>query len=147
MEDIKPVLYICEQMQAVEIQTTLWRGFRTASPTTIAASAEALWELFGMASRVDDNIACSEIATVFDKKKLHFDDILSREPEFYQGIPSRYLAVLFTGNFRWDHTHSGNPSYLSKGYAAMAERFAKMKDGRLDVRIGDRSPSSGSISW
>jgi hypothetical protein len=141
MEDFKPVLYICEQLQALEIQSSLWRGFRIAIPTTTAASLSSLWELFGMAARVDDNIACSEIATVFERKGLHYDDILSQDPEFYQDIPSRYLAVLFTGNFRWDHKNNGNPANRPKGYTAMAQRFAKMKEGNLDVILGDGPPS------
>lgn len=102
-------------------------------PTCITTdlSIEYLWELFGMAARIEGNVACCEIAAAFHIKNLRYDSILSKQPGFFEGIPSRYLAVLLTGNFQWEHYYVIEQASRPQGFKAVAIQFAKMKGGTL----------------
>jgi hypothetical protein len=143
MDDYKPLLLIAEHLQAFDIQKNLWLGFQDAILADTSTPYLVLWEFFGMAAREDDNTTCSLIILAFLERNLHYDTVLSQRPEFYIGIPSRYLAVLFTGLFRWSHKHAGEPAYKTTGWSALALRFATMKDppSDLDLRIGDGGPT------
>jgi hypothetical protein len=135
MNDYKSLLLISEHLQAPELQSCLWQGFRNRLLTDTSAPFTDLWELFGMAAREDDNLTCSRIILAFHVKDLHYDDVCSQPAERYLGIPSLYLATLFTGNFAWSHKHAGRPAYKVKGFYEMAQRFANMNVGVWELKI------------
>jgi hypothetical protein len=139
-EDFKPLLRICQRMQSEEIQGTLWNGFSKTLSNSKASNLPCtiLWEIFGMASREDDNMACSEIITAFSGKYIvPVGYILSRSPAVCEGIALPYLVTLLQGNFHHTHRHNGDNGYKEVGWSDIAQRFARMKkvphpDGDLD---------------
>jgi hypothetical protein len=146
--DFLTLLQICEQLQATELNSALWEAFGKSIPVNTSMSQASLWELFGLAAREDNHVACSRIIMTFHHKSADFDDLCSQPTEFYQGIPTRYLATLLTGNFRWNHKHAGDPAYKLRGFYSMAHRFATMKDGEPDLKIGNGRPvESGFHGW
>ena len=132
--DYKPLIHISEQLQAAELQDALWNGLRDSLSGPVNAPYSYLWDLFGMAAREDNNLVCSAICKTFFDKEIHFDQVCSQQADWYDCIPSRYLATLLTGHFRWSHEHGGKAAFKQRDFYDLAERFAMMKEGNLDLK-------------
>jgi hypothetical protein len=115
-------------MQADELRSTLWTGFRKTLSNINSLDADTLWEVFGMVATEDDHMACSVIIKALANELVTIDSICARSPSFYEGIPTRYLVTLLVGNFRNTHTHNKQNGYKMVWWPYLAERFARMKE-------------------
>ena len=67
---------------------------------------------------------------------IPYDSVISRQMDFYKGIPSIFLATLLTGNFRYSGTVGGEDVYRARGLYDLSHRFEEMfeEDGEADIR-------------
>jgi hypothetical protein len=132
IDDCLPFIHICDQLLAPKLDAIVWAALGTQLSTTTKFEHVTPWDIFQMAAARRDDQMCGKAVNAFGVHGYTFDDICSQPAYFYEGLSTKYVATLLTGNFKWSHKHSGKPAYAQRGWEAVADRFfnygAKPKD-------------------
>jgi hypothetical protein len=96
----------------------------------------SLGDIFRLAANREDGYVRGKAVAAFQVHGHQYDDICSQSFEFYQDIPIRYLATLLTGNHRYEIKYRGSPTYTQLGWAGIADRFYKLKEGGSNLAAG-----------
>jgi hypothetical protein len=129
LDDCKPLLDICDRLQALDLDKLVWKALTRRLQSTTLFKNLSPWDIFRLAANRGDNHVCGLAITAFQIHGYQFDDICSQPGNFYDGIPSRYLATLLTGNYRWKIKHGGESTYTQLGWREIADRFNKLETG------------------
>jgi hypothetical protein len=131
------ILRTCRYLQMFDFEKILWAGFRKSlRRRDCDVGFGYLWVMFRLAAGARDHNACSDIIMLFHDMDIPYDDVISRQMDFYEGIPSDFLATLLTGNFRYSGTVGGKDGYRERGFEDLSHRFEEMweAEGCADLR-------------
>ena len=94
--------------------------------------------MFTLAAGARDHNACSDIIMLFHEMDIPYDSVISRQMDFYEGIPSDFLATLLTGNFRFSGIVGGKDVYTPRGFQDLSHQFEEMweMEGCADLKTG-----------
>lgn len=122
-----------------ELEILLWAGFRESlGRRDRDVGFDYLWGMFTLAAGARDHNACSDIIMLFHEMDMPYDSVISRQMDFYEGIPSDFLATLLTGNFRFSGIVGGKDVYTPRGFQDLSHRFEEMweMEGCADLETG-----------
>ena len=129
LDDCKPLLDICDRLQGSDLDNLVWKVLTRRLQSTTLFGNLSPWDIFRLAANREDNQVCGLAITAFQIHGYQFDDICSQPADFYDGIPSRYLATLLTGNYRWKIKYGGESTYTQLGWREIGDRFNKLDKG------------------
>jgi hypothetical protein len=131
-DDCVPLLDLCDHLQGPAISSRVWQAFTRGLETTKLFKNLSPWDIFKMAANRGDGYACGKAIAAFQVHGYLFGDIIQKPPDFYHGIPTRYLATLLNGNYGFKIKHGGIRTYVPVGWAEVAVRFYKLiKEGSV----------------
>jgi len=132
-DDCETLLDLCDHLQAPAIGNHVWQAFSQGLETTTLFKNLSPWDIFRLAANRGDAYVCGKAIAAFQVHGYLFDDIIQKPPDFYHGIPTRYLATLLNGNYGFKIKHGGIPTYVQVGWAEVADRFFKLSKGDLHL--------------
>jgi hypothetical protein len=136
LDDCKPLLDICDHLQAPDLDKLVWKALTRRLQSTTLFKNLSPWDIFRLAANRGDSQACGLAVTAFQIHGYQFDDICSQPAYFYDDIPNRYLATLLTGNYRWKIKHGGESTYTQLGWREIVDRFNKLDKGGSNLHAG-----------
>jgi hypothetical protein len=136
LDDCKPLLDLCDRLQAPAIDKCIWQALTSRLWNTTLFKNLSPWDVFRLAANRGDDHVCGKAVAAFQVHGYRYDDICSQSFEFYQDIPIRCLATLLTGNYRYEIKYRGSPTYTQVGWAGIANRFYKLKEGGSNLAAG-----------
>lgn len=131
LDDCKPLLDLCDRMQAPSIDKIVWQALSDQIGRTTRFNSLSPWEIFRLSATRDDHHVCGKAVTAFAVIGYQFDDLCSQPAEFYDGIPT-----LLTGNYRWKIKYGGQSTFTQVSWDEVATRFVFLKRGGLRLAAG-----------
>jgi hypothetical protein len=143
LDDCIPLIHICDQMSAPTLDVAVWRAIALRLDYVPKFNKVTPWDIFQMAAARKDDRMCGRAILAFSVHGYTFDDICSQPAYFYEGLPTKYVATLLTGNFKWFFSHAGDATYKQRGWAVVADRFFFYGKDPKDMYIEKEKPKYG----
>jgi hypothetical protein len=121
---------ICDQLHPTGVDEAIWTATKTQLKEIGKPGGFTAWETFKVAALRYDGKTAAKAIRSFEQFGHTFDFICSQGPEYYDGIPTRYLSALLVGNFQPTNTpRSGQrtvETYARSSWEDIARRFEAM---------------------
>lgn len=129
-KDHRALLEICDRLHCTGVDEAIWTATKTQLEEIDKSGGFTAWETFKVAALRNDGRMAAKAIRSFQRFGHTFDVICSQGPEYYEGIPTRYLSALLAGNFQPTNTlPSGQrtiETYVRSSREDIARRFEAM---------------------
>jgi hypothetical protein len=129
-KDHMALVDICDQLHCTGVDNAVWAATKTQLEEIGKPAGFTAWETFKVAAIRGDGKTAAKAIRSFEKFGHTFDFICSQDPDYYDGIPPRYISALLAGNF-----HAMNAprtcqrtmdTYARASWDDIAKRFENM---------------------
>ena len=130
-KDHTALVEICDQLQCAGVDQAIWNATKLQLEEIGKSGGFTAWETFKVAALRNDGKTAAKAIRSFEKYGKEFDYISGQQnPEYYDGIPTRYLSALLAGNFQAVNDpragHRTQETYTRASWEQIAQRFEKM---------------------
>jgi hypothetical protein len=130
-KDHMALVEICDQLHCTGVDQAIWNATKAQLEEIGKSGGFTAWETFKVAALRNDGKTAAKAIRSFETCPQMFDFFCNQKPDYYDGIPPRYLSALLAGNFRpVDTPHSGHrtqATYCRATWEEIAKRFERME--------------------
>ena len=129
-KDHMALVDICDQLHCTGVDEAIWTATKAQLEEIGKPGGFTAWETFKVAAIRNDGKTAAKAIRSFEQFGHTFDFVCSQNPEYYDGIPPRYLSALLAGNFQpMNAPRAGQramDTYSRSSWDEIAKRFEKL---------------------